>query len=48
MEAHAMAHPAVGDPAPDLVFKNSAGEVRHLSSGWADGPALMVWLRHLG
>jgi hypothetical protein len=48
MQAHDMAHPAVGDPAPDLVYKDIAGEGRHLSSVWADGPALIVWLRHLG
>ena len=39
---------AVGDSAPDLVYRNGAGEAQRLSSRWADGPALIVWLRHLG
>jgi len=48
MNATRITQPVLGDPAPDLAFKNSAGESRHLSSWWADGPALIVWLRHLG
>jgi hypothetical protein len=48
MNAQRTSHPAVGDPAPDFVYKDGAAKPRHLSSVWADGPALIVWLRHLG
>ena len=48
MAATAIAPPAVGDPAPDLAYTTASGEARRLSSVWADGPALVVWLRHLG
>lgn len=38
----------VGDQAPDLVYRTREGEERHLAAAWADGPALVVWLRHFG
>jgi hypothetical protein len=39
---------AVGDQAPDLVYCTREGEERHLAAAWAEGPALVVWLRHFG
>ncbi|MGA8222756.1 MAG: hypothetical protein WB780_13980 [Candidatus Acidiferrales bacterium] len=48
MNEQTMTHPMVGDPAPDLAYKDFEGQPRHLSMVWATGPALVVWLRHLG
>jgi hypothetical protein len=42
------AHPAVGDSAPDFLYQDGAGKERQLSELWAEGPALVVWLRHFG
>ncbi len=39
---------AVGDQAPDLIYRTREGPERHLAEAWADGPALVVWLRHFG
>jgi len=38
----------VGDPAPDLDYKDAEGRLWHLSTVWAAEPGLVVWLRHLG
>jgi hypothetical protein len=43
-----LVHPAPGGPAPDFDYKTIGGEPRRLSSLWAEGPALVVWLRHFG
>ncbi|MGH9712054.1 MAG: hypothetical protein ACRD5M_01985 [Candidatus Acidiferrales bacterium] len=48
MSVTGAAKPAVGDAAPDFVYKDSAGSERRLSEVWREGPALVVWLRHLG
>lgn len=34
--------------APDVRLTTPAGEPVHLSSAWRHGPALLVFLRHLG
>jgi peroxiredoxin len=42
-------HPEVGEAAPDVcVARAGAGEPLQLSRLWADGPAVLVFLRHLG
>lgn len=38
----------IGDRAPDLAYTNPRGEPRRLAERWADGPALVLWLRHFG
>ncbi len=38
----------VGDPLPEYSYRNSAGEVCKLSEAHAEGPALILWLRHFG
>jgi hypothetical protein len=38
----------VGDVAPELNFMTADGGERKLSEVWKDGPALVLWLRHLG
>ncbi len=40
--------PAAGSAAPDFVYSDSDGQTRKLSEAWADGPAMVVWLRHFG
>jgi hypothetical protein len=40
--------PGVGDAAPDLLYLDGANSQRRLSELWAEGPALIVWLRHFG
>ncbi len=40
--------PSVGAPAPDYSYTLASGESRHLSALWAEGPALVLWLRHFG
>jgi hypothetical protein len=37
-----------GDAAPELHFLARDGEKRQLSKLWAEDPALVLWLRHLG
>jgi peroxiredoxin len=38
-----------GDPAPSLdLVEARSGELRPLSSAWADGPALLLFWRHFG
>jgi hypothetical protein len=44
----ANAHAGPGDAAPDLLYRDGAGNERHLSELWAERPALIVWLRHFG
>ena len=46
--ATAKGHPAVGDAAPELVYRDGGGKERRLSELWSDGSALIVWLRHFG
>jgi len=48
MSSAAGAALAVGDQAPDLIYRTREGQQRHLAAAWADGPALVVWLRHFG
>ncbi len=38
----------IGSQAPDFVFERADGTLGELSSLWADGPALVVWLRQCG
>jgi hypothetical protein len=40
--------PALGSPAPDFVYESADGARRQLSALWAEGPALILWLRHFG
>lgn len=40
--------PQIGDPAPDVEVQDTSGRLRRLSEFWADGPALVLFLRHLG
>jgi hypothetical protein len=48
MEPMASVKPQAGDAAPELHFLARDGEKRQLSKLWAEGPALVLWLRHLG
>ena len=34
--------------APDLTLEASGGREARLSDAWADGPAVIVFLRHFG
>jgi hypothetical protein len=38
----------VGDVAPELIYLARDGGERKLSNVWQYGPALVLWLRHLG
>jgi hypothetical protein len=38
----------LGDVAPELNFMARDGAAHKLSDAWKDGPALVLWLRHLG
>ena len=40
--------PGVGDPVPEFTFTSISGQVHSLSELWAEGPALILWLRHFG
>jgi peroxiredoxin len=40
--------PAVGDPLPDFVYTDVSGQSHRLSELWAEGPVLLLWLRHFG
>ena len=40
--------PAAGNAAPDFEYVTASGASRHLGELWADGPALVIWLRHFG
>lgn len=40
--------PQPGDAAPDLELLDTLNVRRRLSEFWADGPALLVFLRHFG
>jgi hypothetical protein len=48
MEQTASAKLQAGDAAPELKFRTREGGERLLSQTWEDGPALILWLRHLG
>lgn len=37
-----------GDRAPDLELGDTSGAMRRLSEFWAQGPALMIFMRHFG
>jgi hypothetical protein len=39
---------AAGDTIPEFVYTTASGESRRLSELWAEGPALVLWLRHFG
>jgi hypothetical protein len=39
---------SVGSVAPDFVYTSMQGEQKHLAQLWAEGPALVLWLRHFG
>lgn len=41
-------HLSIGAHAPDYTFSAMDGTPRALSSLWADGPTLLVFLRHFG
>lgn len=38
----------VGSAAPDFPYHPARGESRRLAELWAQGPALVLWLRHFG
>jgi len=38
----------VGANAPDFVYTNAQGETGNMAQLWAEGPALILWLRHFG
>lgn len=40
--------PTVGDRPPELIYSTAAGETHRLSELWAQGPAVVLWLRHFG
>jgi hypothetical protein len=44
----AIVKPGVGNRAPDVRLTTPAGEPVDLSIAWRQGPALLVFLRHLG
>jgi hypothetical protein len=48
MEQNEGAKLQAGDAAPELRFRTREGGERLLSKIWEDGPALILWLRHLG
>ena len=37
-----------GEVAPDTTLTTLDGDVVHLRQAWRDGPALIIFLRHLG
>ena len=44
-----MVHPVkVGSRAPDFEYALPDGSSARLSELWAEGPLLLVWLRHCG
>lgn len=43
-----MARLQEGDLAPDMTLVDAQGQEVTLSSHWAQGPVLMVFLRHFG
>jgi hypothetical protein len=38
----------VGGRLPDLEHQRPDGRSAHLSELWAEGPVLLIWLRHCG
>ena len=40
--------PERADELAEMVLENHAGEERRLGEYWADGPAVLVFLRHYG
>lgn len=48
MNVTAMAKPSGGDVAPEFIYRDATGRERRLSELWSEGPALVVWLRHMG
>ena len=38
----------VGSQAPDFDYRRPNGDPGLLSDHWAEGPALLLWLRHCG
>jgi len=43
-----MIGPSIGDPVPEFVYSDVSGNRHHLSECWAEGPAVLFWLRHFG
>jgi len=44
-----MIHPVkAGSRAPDFEYALADGRTGRLSELWAEGPLLLVWLRHCG
>lgn len=41
-------HPRVDEDAPDVMVRGASGEMAALSALWQDGPAVLIFLRHLG
>ena len=39
---------SVGSVAPDFVYTSTQGGQKHLAQLWAEGPVLVLWLRHFG
>jgi len=48
MEQGKSTKPGAGDAAPELRFLTRGGDEGLLSNVWKDGPAFVLWLRHLG
>jgi peroxiredoxin len=42
------AHPVVGETAPDITIQRDDGAPLTMSRLWREGPAVLVFLRHLG
>ena len=38
----------VGANAPDFAYTTAQGEAGRMADLWAEGPALILWLRHFG
>lgn len=39
---------AVGSKTPDFEYTIAGGEKHHLAELWAEGPVLLLWMRHFG
>ncbi len=40
--------PDVGQPAPDAVFRDAAGDELHFADFWRRQPTVFIFLRHFG
>jgi|GEM_PF-4607915 len=43
-----MAHVKIGAPAPEFWVQGPNDSVQALSELWADGPLVVIFLRHFG